>query len=120
MLRIEKTERIDKLRSYYLKNSKMATDEGTVCWKCHRSLMLYVDGWRKNAWNSDTARIRRSMAEAYMLENTRPVIIPGELIVGQPCFDDFTEEEKIKYNECLSIESMMPIKHGRPERTTFF
>lgn len=50
-----------------------------------------------------------------MLENTRPVIIPGELIVGQPCFDDFTEEEERKYKECLSIESMMPAKRGRTD-----
>ena len=74
----KKPERINKLRDYYRNNSKMVTDENVVCWKCHRSLMLYLEGWEKNVCNTDTARIRRSAAESYMLENTKPVIIPGE------------------------------------------
>lgn len=111
----KKSDRIERLKEYYMNNSKMITDKEIVCWKCHRSLMLYVEGWRKNAWSTDTARIRRSAAEAYMLENTRPVIIPGELIVGQPCFDDFTPEEELVYNECMKINDMMPVKRGRAD-----
>lgn len=110
-----KTARVEKLRDYYLKNSKMSTDIDVAFWKCHRSLMLYVDGWEKNVHTAATARIRRSLAEAYMLENTRPVIIPGELIVGQPCFDDFSPEEEKKYAECLKLETMMPAKCGRSD-----
>lgn len=115
MKKIEKSPRINELRSYYLKYSKMSTDKNIACWKCHRSLKLYIEGWEKNAWNTDTARIRRSAAEAYMLEHTIPVIIPGELIVGQPCFDDFSETEQAEYEECLRKESMIPIKRGRAD-----
>lgn len=115
MKKIQKSERVDKLRDYYINNSKMSTDKSLVCWKCHRSLMLYIEGWEKNAWNTDTVRIRRSEAEKYMLENTRPVIVPGELIVGQPCFDDFLPEEEERYRECLKLETMLPIKRGRAD-----
>ena len=45
----QKTARVEKLRDYYFNNSKMATDKNTVCWKCHSSLMLYVEGWENNA-----------------------------------------------------------------------
>lgn len=114
MKKIQKSERVDKLRDYYLNNSKMSTDKSLVCWKCHRSLMLYIEGW-KNARNTDTVRIRRSEAEKYMLENTRPVIVPGELIVGQPCFDDFLPEEEERYRECLKLEMILPIKRGRAD-----
>lgn len=115
MIDVKRSLRVEKLRKYYLENSKMVTDENIFCWKCHRSLMLYVEGWEKNAWNTDTARIRRSAAEAYMLENTKPIIIPGELIVGQPCFDDFSEEEEKRYEKCLKGESFMPVKRGRAD-----
>lgn len=115
MINVKKSKRIEKLREYYLKNSKMAIDKETVCWKCHRSLMLYVEGWEKNAWNTDTARIRRSAAEAYMLEHTKPVIIPGELIVGQPNFEDFSKDEQKRYDEYCKMENIMPIKRGRAD-----
>lgn len=110
-----KTIRVEKLRDYYLNNSKMSTNKDLVCWKCHRSLMLYIEGWEKNMHTAATSRIRRSLAEAYMLEHTRPVIIPGELIVGQPCFDDFSSDEKAKYAEYLKLERMMPVKRGRAD-----
>lgn len=112
---IEKSERISKLREYYLNNSKMAIDKDIVCWKCHRSLKLYIEGWEKYAWTTDTVRMRRSLAEAHMLENTIPVIVPGELIVGQPCFDDFSKEEKAEFDECLKKENMVPPKRGRAD-----
>ncbi len=115
MLNVKKSLRVNRLREYYLKNSKMANDSKIVCWKCHRSLMLYVEGWEKSAGTADTVRIRRSEAEAYMLENTRPIIIPGELIVGQPCFDDFSEEESKKYEKCLEMQHLMPLKRGRAD-----
>ena len=66
--------------------------------------MLYNEGWEKNAWSADTVRLRRSAAEAYMLENTKPVIIPGELIVGQPDFSDFSNEEKTRYDKYIKTE----------------
>lgn len=106
---------MSRLRDYYLNNSKMAIDDKIFCWKCHRSLMLYIEGWKKNVWTADTVRIRRSAAEAYMLENTRPVIIQGELIVWQPCFDDFSEEESTEYEKCLEKELLMPLKRGRAD-----
>lgn len=111
----EKTQRIANLREYYLNNSKMATDKETVCWKCHRSLLLYFEGWCRSCWSTDTARIRKSAAEAYMLENTRPVIIPGELIVGQPDFTPFSEDEQKRYDECLKYQHIMPPQRGRAD-----
>ncbi len=115
MLDLKKTQRVEKLRNYYLNNSKMATDKSTVSWKCHRSLLLYLEGWEKSARSTDTVRIRRSAAEKYMLENTIPVIVPGELIVGQPCFDEFLPDEEKRYAEYLKQEAMMPPKRGQAD-----
>ena len=115
MIKTERSSRIEKLREYYLNNSPMSINKNLVCWKCHRSLMLYIEGWEKNAWSADTVRLRRSAAEAYMLENTKPIIIPGELIVGQPDFSDFSDEEKTRYDEYIKTEHIMPIKRGRAD-----
>ena len=111
----ERTERIKKLRDYYLNNSKMATDKNVTFYKCHRSLLLYLEGWEKNKWSTDTVRIRRSAAEKYMLENTKPVIIPGELIVGQPDFEDFTADEKRIYDSYMDKQRMVPPARGRSD-----
>lgn len=113
--KIKKSERIEKLREYYLNNSPMAINEDIYCWKCHRSLMLYVEGWEKNQWTSDTTRIRRSLAEAYMLKNTSPVILPGELICGQPDYSDFSSEEQKRFEEYSEKEKTMPVKRGRAD-----
>lgn len=115
MIETERSSRIEKLREYYLNNSPMSLNKNLVCWKCHRSLMLYIEGWEKNAWSADTVRLRRSAAEAYMLENTKPIIIPGELIVGQPDFSDFSDEEKTRYDEYIKMEHIIPIKRGRAD-----
>ena len=48
-----------------------------------------------------------------MLENTRPIIIPGELIVGQPDLSDFSDDEEKRYNEYIKTGHMMPVKRGR-------
>ena len=115
MIETERSSRIEELREYYLNNSPMSINKNLVCWKCHRSLMLYNEGWEKSAWSADTVRLRRSAAEAYMLENTTPIIIPGELIVGQPDFSYFSDEEKTRYDEYIKTEQIMPIKRGRAD-----
>ena len=97
-----KTERISFLKNYYLNNSQMVLNRDLVPWKCHKSLYLYTEGWIKSA-SAPTVRIRRSMAEAYMLKNMVPVICEKELIVGQPDFSPFTSEELLKYEEYTKL-----------------
>ncbi len=109
----QKSLRIDRLRDYYLNNSAMSVNKDLTCWKCHRSLMLYVQGWTEALEKADTLRIRRSYAEAYMLKNTKPIIIPGELIVGQPNFEQFSHDEKKEYEEVMKTIKMMPPRRGR-------
>jgi formate C-acetyltransferase len=112
----EKTERIDYLKEYYMTHSKMVLSrDDLVPWKCHRSLYLYVEGWVKNQY-APTVRIRRSMAEAYMLKNMNPVICDKELIVGQPDFSPFTEEESKKYKEYRFLYQYgIPLLKGRAD-----
>lgn len=112
MIETKRSSRIEKLREYYLNNSPMSINKNLVCWKCHRSLMLYNEGWERSEISADTVRLRRSAAEAYMLENTRPIIIPGELIVGQPDLSDFSDDEEKRYNEYIKTGHMMPVKRG--------
>ena len=115
MIETKRSSRIGKLREYYLNNSPMSINKKLVCWKCHRSLMLYNEGWERSEISADTVRLRRSAAEAYMLENTRPIIIPGELIVGQPDFSDFSDDEEKRYDEYMKAEHIMPVKRGRAD-----
>lgn len=110
-----KTERITFLKDYYLNNSQMVLNRDLVPWKCHKSLYLYVEGWVNNAL-APTVRLRRSLAEAYMLKNMKPVICNKELIVGQPDFSPFEGDEQIQFEEYNKIymEGMPPIK-GRAD-----
>ena len=109
----KKSLRIDQLRSFYLNHSPMSVNKNLNCWKCHRSLMLYVKGWNEASEKADTLRIRRSYAEAYMLRNTKPIIIPGELIVGQPNLEPFSENEQKEYDAIMEKIEMMPPRRGR-------
>lgn len=111
----EKSERIDYLKSYYQAHSEMVLNRDLVPWKCHRSLYLYVEGWIKNQY-APTVKMRRSMAEAYMLKNMKPVIIERELIVGQPDFSPFTEEEAVKFKEYRYLYQYgIPLLKGRAD-----
>lgn len=112
----EKSARIDYLKNYYTTHSRMVLKrDDTVPWKCHRPLYLYVEGWINNKY-APTVKIRRSLAEAYMLKNMKPVICERELIVGQPDFSPFTAEESEKYNEYMLIyRSGIPTLMGRAD-----
>jgi len=110
-----KTERISFLKNYYLNNSQMVLNRDLVPWKCHKSLYLYTEGWIKSV-SAPTVRIRRSMAEAYMLKNMVPVICEKELIAGQPDFSPFTSEELPKYEEYSKLyKEGIPLIKGRAD-----
>lgn len=116
IMNIKPTERVKRLREYYLNNSPMSVNRDLYSWHYHRSLMLYQEGFDAACYSADTLRIRRSMAEKHLLENTKPIIIDGELITGQPDLRDFSEEEKARFEraEKLFYESAPP-KRGRAD-----
>lgn len=107
------TQRVQKLRDYYLHNAPMAVNRDLTCWHCHRSRLLYAEGWKTHFWTAPTQYMLRSYAEAHLLENTRPVILPGELIVGQPDFSEYTPEELLKKDELEEWARRIPLKRGR-------
>ncbi len=110
---IKVTDRINNLREYYLKFSPASINEEIAPWHCHRSLLLYLQGWSEYKAKADTLRLTRSYSEKYLLENMKPVIIPGELIVGQPDYSDFSEQEQRDFDEVCSKRNYMPLKRGR-------
>jgi len=110
-----KTERITFLKDYYFHNSQMVLNRDLIPWKCQKSLYFYVQGWLNNA-KAPTVRLRRSMAEAHMLENIKPVICYKELIVGQPDFSPFEPDEQIQFEEYKKIfKQSMPRIKGRED-----
>ena len=109
------TARVQHLREHYLNHSPMSTNRDLVAWKCHRSLYYYVEGWMHES-HAATVRLRRAGAEGYMLRCIAPVIEPGELIVGQPDFTPFSEEEQQKYDQYCRFEwNVIPPKRGRAD-----
>lgn len=110
---IKATERVNNLREYYLNNSPMVLNRDLAPWVCHRLGMIYLEGWEKTLESADTFRIRRSFAEKYLLENMQPIIIPGELIVGQSDLSDFSAEEQTRYDELSKKSDFIPKKRGR-------
>lgn len=109
---LAKRERISTLRSYYQTHSPMVLDRDLAPWKCHRSKLLYAQGWKASE-SAPTLRMRRSMAEAYMLERLQPVILPGELIVGQPDFHPFSPEEQAFWD--TGYQDTIPPYRGRAD-----
>lgn len=111
----EKTERITFLKNYYSNNSQMVLNRELTPWKCHKSLYLYTEGWVKNVY-AITLRLRRSLAENYMLKNMKPVICNKELIVGQPDFSSFNSDELKKFDEYMGpTRNGMPTHRGRAD-----
>ncbi len=111
------SERIKRLREYYFENSPIANDDEQnptlFPWLCHRTLLLYVEGWESNV-ASPTVRLRRAAAECYMLENVKPVICPNELIVGQPDYSPFTPDEEELFKEKQHFyNDIIPRRRGR-------
>lgn len=116
IMKIAPTERVKKLRKYYLENSPLSVNRELYSWHCHRSLLLYQEGYEAAAYEADTLRIRRSMAEKHLLENTKPIIIDGELLVGQPDLTDFSEEEQVRFKAAeKSFYEITPRKRGRAD-----
>ena len=111
-----KSKRIDYLRDYYMNNSQMVLNRDLVAWKCHKSLYNFVEGWMVNR-DAQTLKFRRALSERYMLERVKPIIIEGELIVGQPDFTPFaTPEEEERYEKyCQIMYHAIPEGRGRTD-----
>ena len=116
ILDLNATDRIKKLREYYLKEEprvrRLIGDN-----RKHRARYLYLEGWSKIKDTAPTTRIRKSMAEAYMLKNTVPHITRGELIVGQPDLREFAPEEQAQYGQYMYAYKFVPENWGRKDHT---
>lgn len=114
ILDISVTDRVKKLREYYLSEEprvrRLIGDS-----RKHRALFLYLEGWSKIKDTAPTTRLRKSMAEAYMLKNTVPHITKGELIVGQPDLREFTHEEQAQYDQYMYAYRFVPENWGRKD-----
>ncbi len=107
------SERIPRLREYYMENAPLSVHRELTPWLCHRTKLLYTEGWLRSG-HAPTTRLRRAMAEKWLLEHTEPIICEGELIVGQPDYFPFSEEEARKYKEMDDIyENIIPPRRGR-------
>ncbi len=90
------TPRVAELREKYMK-CPMMTKKLSYS-KSARQWLDMKRGWTKYASEPDLY-LRRALAEAYVTESMKPVIIEGELIVGQPDFTPLDESEQVEYGE---------------------
>ncbi|MBR4941829.1 MAG: hypothetical protein IKZ19_07520 [Clostridia bacterium] len=79
-------ERIKMLRAHALNTypQGVRSVHQSYCW---------LMGWLDNTWCGSTSH-RHGLAQAAIFENLIPVIDPGELIVGKPCYDPLTPEQQ--------------------------
>ena len=89
------TPRTEKLREAYM-NCEMAKHR-LFYGRARRMRLLYVRGWRKYA-DAENTILRKALADAYLLDNLEPVIVDGELILGQPDFSPLSPEEEAEKN----------------------
>ena len=85
------TPRVEALRKAYL-NSEMARCKLSYE-RARRMSLLYKQGWNTYPDVVDPI-LRRAYADAFLLDYMAPVIVAGELIVGQPDFSPLTSEEE--------------------------
>lgn len=116
ILDLTATERVKSLREFYLKEEprirRLIGDN-----RKHRARYLYLEGWSMLKETAPTTRIRKSMAEAYMLKSTKPHITKGELIVGQPDLREFSPEEQAQYDQYMYAFKFVPENWGRKDHT---
>ena len=100
------TSRTKALREKYM-NSEMMRCKLSYG-RARRMQLLYIQGWNAYAEIKNPI-LRRAYADAYLLDNMVPVIVDGELIVGQPDFSPLTPEEE----EAVKQPCNMPAAPGR-------
>ena len=111
---LEITERTKKIKEQYL-TLPVPKEEDPYVDKKYRHFCTgdrwitlgFLEGYLKH-FNAKTARLRRSLAEAEELYAAQPVILEGELLVGQLYLPEYTEEEQKRYDELCDMFIMSP------------
>ena len=106
MLEFKITERVKSLRETYL-NSEFVKNRLDYN-RARRMKLYYRRGFAQHR-GVENVILRRALADAYLLDRMEPVLVDGELIVGQPDFSPLTEAEA----EELKLPSNIPPAPGR-------
>ena len=108
---IEATERVKLLREYYLNNAPLFVNSKKYGYTMDgNALIYYVEGWKKTP-TTRSSRIRRAMAERYMLNHIEPIISDNELIVGQP---DLEVKDEQKLKDAIDFWAMELMSNAMP------
>ncbi|MBQ1223341.1 MAG: hypothetical protein IIX84_03550 [Oscillospiraceae bacterium] len=100
--------RINKLREHALGKypDGVRSAHQFYCW---------LRGWLDNVWCGSTVH-RHGLAQAAIFENLIPVIDPGELIVGKPCYAPLTPEQQEfmdKFDQGHGHDALHPFNCGQ-------
>ena len=123
----EISSRITKLKEAYrnlpVPQAEQIYDEGKYKIFCtgDRWLTLgYLRGWRDNA-NALTEKLRGSLSEAAEFKWQKPVILDNELLLGHLYLPEYTEEERLEYDElCAAFEMSVHTKYRKLPRKDHF
>ena len=74
--------------------------------------LRYLRGWRDNG-NAPTLKLRASLAEAFEIQNSEPVILDDELLLGHLYLPEYTEEEWEEYRKLAEAFEMSPYHHSQ-------
>ena len=106
MLEFKMTERVKSLREAYL-NSEFVKNRLDYN-RARRMKLYYRRGFAQHR-GVETVILRRALADAYLLDRMEPVIVDGELIVGQSDFSPLTEAEaeELIWGERLEVKDLV-------------
>ena len=96
----EITSRVKRLREIYMDCPMM---KHKLSYQMdRRQRLLFRRGWLLHPELTDNL-LRRSYANAYVLEHMKPIIYTDELIAGQPDFTELTDDENEEMSQLCNI-----------------
>lgn len=109
---LKATMRINDLREAYLQGP-LQTQTHSFYYSGDRWMTLpFLEGWLKYR-DEPTTVLRRAKTEAYVLDCYKPIILDGELIVGQMDHQVLTDEEQARFDHLNEMFRMSPYIHHK-------
>lgn len=113
-------KRVEYLRKIYLDSPVGRGEKRPFYYSGDRWMTLsFLDGWQRYAGQPTTV-LRRAYSEAYVLDCSKPLIDPREMLVGRPDHEPYTPQEQQRFDQLYAAFTSSPTisKRGRADHLT--